>query len=328
MPNTIDISIVVPFYNEGGNCRELYERIAKVADEQDGEWEFVFVDDGSTDKTWEVLCEIQAGDSRVRAVQLRRNFGQTPALAAGFDHARGDVIVSMDGDLQHEPEQIPMFLEGIAEGYDLVSGWREQRADSFVMRRIPSRVANWLMAKLSGLDLHDFGTTFKAYRREVIEQIDMFGELHRFMPALASRVGVRVKEVSIRNPARKAGKSNYGIGRTFGVFCDLLMVKFFISYLSRPIRVFGGLGMASFGLGVLIDVTLMINWLADHGQHNIAKEHGGLLLLSVLLILAGVQFFAMGLTAEIGARIYHRVAGRRIYTVREIREAHGGTLQP
>ncbi len=322
MPDACDISIVVPFYNEEGSARELYERLARVAEEQGGKWEFVFVDDGSADRTWEVLCEIQAGDPRVRLVQLRRNFGQTPALAAGFDHARGDVVIAMDGDLQHQPEEIPIFLQGIEEGYDLVSGWREQRQDSFWLRRLPSRVANWLMAKLSGLDLRDFGTTFKAYRREVLEQIEMFGELHRFLPALASAVGVRVKEVPISNPPRKAGESKYGLGRTFGVFCDLLTVKFLISYLSRPIRVFGGLGLACAGAGACIDAALLVNWfvLWLRGQaHNIAREHGGLLLLSVLLILAGVQFFTMGLTAEIAARGYHRAAGRRIYTVRETR---------
>ena len=319
MSSPPDISVVVPFFNEEDSIPELHGRLSKVAEGIDRTFELVFIDDGSSDDTWRVLCEIQASDPRVRAVQLRRNFGQTPALAAGFDHARGDVIISMDGDLQHEPEQIPQFLEGIDEGYDLVSGWREKRQDSFVLRRLPSLAANRLMAWLSGLDLHDFGTTFKAYRREVLENIEMFGELHRFVPALASAVGVRVKEVPISNPSRKAGISKYGLGRTFGVFCDLITVKFLITYISRPIRVFGGLGVGSFSAGFLISAGLMLKWCFD--KKNIGQEHGGLLLLAVMLMLAGVQFFTMGLSAEIGARVYHRASGRRIYTVREVREA-------
>ena len=330
MSSPPDISVVVPFFNEEDSIPELHDRLSKVAEGIDRTFELVFIDDGSSDDTWRVLCEIQASDPCVRAVQLRRNFGQTPALAAGFDHARGDVIISMDGDLQHEPEQIPQFLEGIDEGYDLVSGWREKRQDSFVLRRLPSLAANRLMAWLSGLDLHDFGTTFKAYRREVLENIEMFGELHRFVPALASAVGVRVKEVPISNPSRKAGISKYGIGRTFGVFCDLITVKFLITYISRPIRVFGGLGVGSFFAGLLISAALLAHWIVvryiQHvADYNVAKEHGGLLLLSVMLMLAGVQFFTMGLSAEIGARVYHRASGRRIYTVREVRDGEGAS---
>lgn len=321
MSTSPEISVVVPLFNEEGSVRELHDRLVRVAEEQGRSWEFVFIDDGSTDGTWRVLCELQADDPRVRAVLLRRNFGQTPALTAGFDHARGGIIISMDGDLQHQPEEIPAFLEGIDEGYDLVSGWREKRRDSLLWRRLPSLVANRIMAWLSGVKLHDFGTTFKAYRREVLENIDMFGELHRFVPALASAVGVTIKEVPISNPSRQAGRSKYGLGRTFGVFCDLVTVKFLISYLSRPIRVFGGLGIASFAAGFLVAAGLMVNWAVDRGQHNVAKEHGGLLILSAILMLAGVQFFTIGLAAEIGARLYHRASGRRIYTVRETRDS-------
>src|SRR6266480_3270990 len=205
-------------------------------------YEIVFVDDGSRDSTYKILSEIAATDSRVTVVRLRRNFGQTAGLKAGFDFARGEIIISMDGDLQHDPEEIPRFLEKIEEGYDLVSGWRHHRRDHWLMRQLPSRIANWMMAKLSGIDLHDFGTTFKAYRREIIQEIQLYGELHRFIPALASTTGAKIVEVPIENLERKSGKSNYGIGRTVRVFLDLLIVKFLLDYSTRPLQFFGLLG--------------------------------------------------------------------------------------
>ena len=200
------------------------------------------MDDGSSDRTYKLLEEIAAVDSRVLVVKLRRNFGQTSALAAGFDHASGDFIFAMDGDLQHDPNEIPNFIEKLEEGYDVVSGWRKERIDNFVMRRIPSRCANWLMAKLSGVDIHDFGTTFKAYRREVITNIPLYGEMHRFIPALASWYGASICEIPIRNVNRERGKSHYGIGRTFRVFFDLLTIRFLLKYMSRPLHFFGTFG--------------------------------------------------------------------------------------
>ena len=208
-------------------------------------FEIVLVDDGSSDHTFAMLREIAAVDSRVTVVKLRRNFGQTAGLAAGFDHARGEYIIAMDGDLQHDPNDIPLFLEKIAAGYDIVSGWRKNRVDNFWMRRIPSRIANWMMAKISGVDIHDFGTTFKAYRRDILDQVPLYGELHRFIPALASWHGASICEVPIRNVNRERGVSHYGITRTFRVFFDLLTIRFLLRYLSRPLHFFGGFGMMS-----------------------------------------------------------------------------------
>jgi len=226
----IKYSVVVPFHNEETNVTTLYDRLKYVMEQVGEAFELVFVDDGSRDRTYRLLEEIAAVDSRVLVVKLRRNFGQTSALAAGFDHASGEFILAMDGDLQHDPSDIPAFLEKLDEGYDLVSGWRRNRVDNFVLRRIPSRCANWLMAKLSGVNIHDFGTTFKAYRREVIENIPLYGEMHRFIPALASWHGATICEIPIRNINRESGKSHYGIGRTFRVFFDLLTIRFLLRY--------------------------------------------------------------------------------------------------
>ena len=213
-------------------------------------FELVLVDDGSSDRSYKLLEEIAAVDSRVLVVKLRRNFGQTSALAAGFDHAQGDFILAMDGDLQHDPEEVPNFLAKLEEGYDVVSGWRKERIDNFVMRRIPSRCANWLMAKLSGVDIHDFGTTFKAYRREVIHNIPLYGEMHRFIPALASWYGARIlRDSDVKNVNRERGKSHYGISRTFRVFFDLLTIRFLLGYMSRPLHFFGSLGALSILFG-------------------------------------------------------------------------------
>src|SRR5437016_9776619 len=214
--------------------------------ESNGEsFELVLVDDGSTDNTFNLLREIAAVDSRITVVKLRRNFGQTAGLAAGFDHARGEYIIAMDGDLQHDPADIPLFLEKLAEGYDIVSGSRKVRVDNFWLRRIPSRCANWLMAKLSGVDIHDFGTTFKAYRRELIDRVTLYGELHRFIPALASWHGATICEIPIKNVNRERGVSHYGISRTFRVFFDLITIRFLLKYLSRPLHFFGTVGMIS-----------------------------------------------------------------------------------
>ena len=228
----------------------------------------MLVDDGSRDHTFNLLREIAAIDSRVTVVRLRRNFGQTSALAAGFDHARGEYIIAMDGDLQHDPADIPIFLEKIAEGYDIVSGWRKVRIDNFWLRRFPSRCANWLMAKLSGVDIHDFGTTFKAYRREILEQVPLYGELHRFIPALASWHGASICEVPIRNVNRERGVSHYGISRTFRVFFDLITIRFLLRYLSRPLHFFGTLGMFSIMAGTGVTGWLLI----EKFLHNASRD--------------------------------------------------------
>src|SRR3954447_14183139 len=242
-------SIVVPLHNEQENVTDLYDRLKAVMETHGESFEIVLVDDGSSDHTFAMLREIAAVDSRVTVVKLRRNFGQTAGLAAGFDHARGEYVIAMDGDLQHDPADIPLFLEKLAEGYDIVSGWRKVRIDNFVMRRVPSRIANWLMAKLSGVDIHDFGTTFKAYRRDLLQQVPLYGEMHRFIPALASWHGATICEIPIKNINRERGVSHYGIGRTFRVFFDLLTIRFLLRYLSRPLHFFGTFGMLSVLMG-------------------------------------------------------------------------------
>src|ERR1700742_5200916 len=251
-------SIVVPFHNEQESVTALYDRLKAVMEATGDPFELVFVDDGSIDRTYKLLREIVTIDSRVVVVKLRRNFGQTSALAAGFDHAEGEYVIAMDGDLQHDPNDIPLFLQKLREGYDIVSGWRKQRIANFVMRRIPSRIANWLMAKLSGVNLHDFGTTFKAYRREVVQEVPLYGELHRFIPALASAYGATICEIPIRNINRERGESHYGISRTFRVFFDLITIRFLLKYLSRPLHFFGTFGALSSITGMLLAFWMII----------------------------------------------------------------------
>jgi glycosyltransferase involved in cell wall biosynthesis len=263
------------------------------------------------------LSDIYEHDRRVNLIRLRRNFGQTPALKAGFDFARGEIIISMDGDLQHDPEEIPKFLEKIEEGFDLVSGWRYARKDHWLTRRIPSQIANWLMAKLSGVELHDFGTTFKAYRREIIQEIQLYGELHRFIPALASTTGARIAEVPIENLERKSGKSNYGISRTIRVFLDLMIVKFLLDYSTRPLQFFGLLGIVGTGSGVLIGGYVLFKKLYYH--ISVMSEHGPLMLLSIALLVSGIQFISMGLLGEIMARTYYESQNKPIYALREVK---------
>jgi glycosyltransferase involved in cell wall biosynthesis len=314
---SIRYSIVVPFYNEQENIPQLYMKLTEVLDAIGEPYEMVFVDDGSKDNSYKVLSDIYEHDRRVNVVRLRRNFGQTAALKAGFDFARGEVVISMDGDLQHDPEEIPRFLEKIEEGYDLVSGWRSDRRDHWLMRRLPSLVANWMMAKLSGIELHDFGTTFKAYRREILQEIQLYGELHRFIPALASSTGARIAEVPISNPERKNGKSNYGIGRSVRVFFDLIMVKFLLDYSTRPLQFFGLLGLTGTGLGTIIGTTLVVQKLLF--QQDVLQEHGPLLLLAIVLFVSGIQFISMGLLGEITSRTYYESQNKAIYALREVK---------
>src|SRR2546427_10322151 len=280
-------SIVVPLHNEQENVTDLYDRL-KVVMEANGEsFEIVLVDDGSIDRTFQLLREIAAVDSRVTVVKLRRNFGQTAGLAAGFDHARGEYIIAMDGDLQHDPGDIPLFLEKIAAGYDIVSGWRKVRVDNFWMRRIPSRVANWMMARLSGVDIHDFGTTFKAYRRDILDQVPLYGELHRFIPALASWHGATACEVAIRHVNRERGGSHYGITRTFRVLFDLLTIRFLLRYLSRPLHFFGTFGMISIFSGSAVTVWLFAEKFLRHVP--VMAAHGPLMMTALGLLLGGLN---------------------------------------
>jgi glycosyltransferase involved in cell wall biosynthesis len=306
-------SIVVPFHNEEDSVTALYDRLKDVMEHVGESFELVFVDDGSNDRTCRLLEEIAAVDSRVLVVKLRRNFGQTSALAAGFDHAEGEFILAMDGDLQHDPAEIPLFLEKLEEGYDVVSGWRKERIDNFVMRRIPSRCANWLMAKLSGVDIHDFGTTFKAYRREVIHNIPLYGEMHRFIPALASWYGASICEVPITNVNRADGKSHYGISRTFRVFFDLMTIRFLLKYMTRPLHFFGLFGALGIVGGSGLSMFLLALKVITH-QH-VMDEHGPLFVVAAVMILAGIQLLAIGLLGELQVRHYHAATQRAPYTV-------------
>jgi glycosyltransferase involved in cell wall biosynthesis len=306
-------SIVVPFHNEEENVTVLYDRLKGVMEQVTDSFELVLVDDGSSDRSYKLLEEIAAVDSRVLVVKLRRNFGQTSALAAGFDHAQGEFILAMDGDLQHDPNEIPRFLEKLDEGYDVVSGWRKERIDNFVMRRIPSRCANWLMAKLSGVNIHDFGTTFKAYRREVIQAVPLYGEMHRFIPALASWYGASICEIPIKNVNRERGKSHYGIGRTFRVFFDLLTIRFLLKYMTRPLHFFGTIGALSMFGGSLVAFLLLVLKIFTH-QH-VMDEHGPLFVVAGILILAGIQMLAIGLLGELQVRHYHHAGERAPYAI-------------
>lgn len=307
-------SIVVPFHNEEENVTVLYARLKQVMEQVSDSFELVLVDDGSKDRTYKLLEEIAAVDSRVLVVKLRRNFGQTSALAAGFDHSSGEFVLAMDGDLQHDPNDIPAFVEKLDEGYDVVSGWRKERIDNFVMRRIPSRCANWLMAKLSGVDIHDFGTTFKAYRREVIQSVPLYGEMHRFIPALASWYGASICEIPIRNVNREAGRSHYGIGRTFRVFFDLLTIRFLLRYMSRPLHFFGLFGMLALtGGGGIATLLLAMKILNPHD--SMMNNHGPLFVVGSVMIVAGIQLLALGLLGELQVRHYFTSQHPSSYTV-------------
>jgi len=306
--------VVLPIYNEADSIEKLYHRLCKVLSSIGRSYEMLFVDDGSSDESVAILKRVAADDPAVRLIQMRRNFGQTAALAAGFDAARGSVILAMDADLQHDPYEIPLFLEKIDEGYDIASGWRARRADNFWLRRIPSMIANRLMKHLSGVDIHDFGTTFKAYRAEVIKGIRLYGDLHRFIPALASSMGAKVAEVPIKNINRRFGKSNYGLDRTVRVMFDLVLVKFLLSYLARPLHFFGLMGLVCFMGGTATGFYILLEKFV--GGQDVMDAHGPLLLLSVLLLIVAVIFISMGLLGEVLSRIYFESSGRRIYHVR------------
>ena len=314
-------SIVVPFHNEEENVTALYDRLKNVMEHVGEPFEMVFVDDGSRDRTYRLLEEIVAVDSRVLVVKLRRNFGQTSALAAGFDHAEGEYILAMDGDLQHNPDEIPEFLAKLEEGYDVVSGWRSERGDNFLLRRIPSRCANWLMAKLSGVEIHDFGTTFKAYRREVIQNIPLYGEMHRFIPALASWYGASICEIPISNPAREFGKSHYGIGRTFRVFFDLLTIRFLLKYMTRPLHFFGTIGGVGMVAGFAASVWLLM--LKIFTGQAVMQVHPTLVQAVQVLILGGIQMMGIGLLGELQVRHYHAPEHRAPYAVDRVLKMRG-----
>jgi len=314
--NAVDLSVVIPLFDEERTLEELYRRLTAVLVDLGLIYELVLVDDGSRDGTYFTASAIGATDPSVVLVKLARNYGQTAALAAGFDRARGRVIVAMDGDLQHAPEDLPRLLDKLAEGYDIVSGWRARRVDGYWTRRLPSRIANWLMAKLSGVPLHDFGTTFKAYRASAIRRVSLFGDLHRFIPALASSYGARIAEVPITNVERPHRASHYGLSRTWRVMADLVTVRFLLRYATRPLHLFGPVGFACFAFGAASGAYVVAAKIVTGAPVFLA--HGPLLLLSVVLVQSGVLLVGLGVLAEFLTRIYFDGRKRRIYTVAHV----------
>jgi glycosyltransferase involved in cell wall biosynthesis len=295
------ISIVIPIYNEEENIPQLYRELKEVLEKLPYDYEIIFVDDGSTDKSYEILKDIAQKDSKIKVIRFRRNYGQTAAMYAGFQHADGDVVITMDGDLQNDPRDIPKLLEKIEEGYDIVSGWRKNRKDNFITRTLPSKIANWLISKVTGVELHDYGCTLKAYRREVAKNYRLYGDMHRFLPAVAKSFGARIAEVVVNHRPRIYGKSKYGIGRTIRVMLDILLVKFLNDYLNKPMYAFGGLGLLMMFLGFIIMLYLSIEKLI-FGE---SIGNRPLLILGVLLFLSGLQLLSTGIIAEVVIRTYY-----------------------
>jgi glycosyltransferase involved in cell wall biosynthesis len=316
----VEISVVVPMRNESPNVAKLYDELTTVLTGFGRPYEILAIDDGSTDDTFARLAELQARDPRWRIIRFRRNFGQTAAFAAGFRHARGRYIVTSDGDLQNDPRDIPPMIEALEnKNADIVAGWRKDRKDPFLNRRLPSMIANWIISRATGVYLHDYGCSLKVFKAEVVQPMKLYGELPRFLPAIASEFGVQIEEQVVNHRPRVYGKSKYGISRTIRVILDLLTVKFLISYSTRPLQIFGlfGFAMGSFG-------SLILLWLAyvKYFQHEGIADRP-LLQFGILLVFAGVQLVTLGLLAEMLARTYHESQDKPIYIIREIREAPG-----
>ena len=307
------VSIVVPIYNEVESIPQLYARLTAELAQLGVTYEIIAVDDGSRDGSYALLSELASHDVRLRVVRFRRNFGQTAAFSAGFDRARGQVVVTIDADLQNDPADIGALLARIDEGYDVVSGWRERRHDAFINRRLPSMIANRLISWATGVHLHDYGCSLKAYRTEVVRGIKLYGELHRFIPAIASWQGVAVAELPVRHAARQYGTSKYGISRTLRVLLDLLTVRFLLSYATRPMQVFGLFGFLSMVAGGIIGIYL--TWIKFALGAEIADRP--LLLMAILLIILGIQFLSIGLLGELMVRTYFETQSKPIYVVRE-----------
>lgn len=322
-----DVSVVVPIFNEEENVPLLAQRIHAAMARMGRSYEIVLVDDGSTDGTWSALQLAARTYPRLRMIRLRRNFGQTAAMSAGFHEARGATIVTLDADLQNDPDDIPKLMAKVDEGFDVVSGWRKSRKDTFINRRLPSMLANALISKITGVDLHDYGCTLKAYRREVVQNLHLYGDMHRFLPALASWVGGELAEIEVNHAARRFGKSKYGISRTFRVILDLMTVKFLLRYSTHPIQMFGKVGMF-FGVpGFLMLLAMMggnasyrlfsTEWCAD------LVKRPFWVITPFMLILFCMQFISMGLLAEIQIRTYHESQGKPIYVVKERLNSEG-----
>lgn len=310
---TLYLSVVLPVYNEEESLELQHRAVTEAVKKLKRTYEIIFVDDGSVDSSYEILKKISASDKNVKLVRFRRNFGQTAAMAAGIDHSKGEVIVFMDSDLQNEPEDIGKLLEKIEEGYDVVSGWRANRQDKLISRKIPSKIANWLIAKVTGVSLHDLGCSLKAYRGDVLRQVNLYGEMHRFIPVHASWIGARITEVPVGHHARQYGESKYGIRRTFKVILDLITVKFMGSYSTKPIYIFGGTGFIIFLIGLISGISVVAMKIVSGTD----MSGNPLLILTVLLLIIGVLFIQMGIIAEIMIRIYHESQKMPPYRVRE-----------
>ncbi len=311
----MDISVVVPVMNEEESLKELHSRLKSVLDKMGKSYELLFIDDGSADESLKILRGLaERPDENVRVVAFRANFGQTAALSAGFEYAKGDIVITLDADLQNDPGDIPKLIEKISEGYDVVSGWRKERHDPFLTRRLPSLIANKIISRITGVRLHDYGCTLKAYRREIVKDIDLYGQMHRFLPALAKWVGASIGEVEVKHSARKYGRSKYGLSRTITVILDLVTVRFLMSYSTKPIQIFGLIGLISGGIGGVMGIWLVL-------QRQISRvplSNRPILLLAVLLMFVGIQFVSMGLLGEMQVRTYHESQRKPIYVVREI----------
>ena len=311
-----EVSVVVPMLNEQDNIGPLYEQITQSLTGKYN-YELTFVDDGSTDNSFAILTRLQKADTRLCIIRFRKNFGQTAALSAGFTHARGKIIVAIDADLQNDPADIPKIIAKLNEGFDVVSGWRKKRYDNAITRLLPSIIANWLIAKITGVKLHDFGCTLKAYRKEVLAQTNLYGEMHRFIPALASWSGARITECVVNHRPRTAGAAKYGLGRTLKVILDLITVKFLGSFSTKPIYIFGGLGLAS-ALGAIASGLVVLYQKFISG---FSMNRNPLLVLTAMLITATIQFILMGLLAELLVRTYHESQNRPTYVIRDILKA-------
>jgi glycosyltransferase involved in cell wall biosynthesis len=310
----VKLSIVIPIFNEEENLPLIYEELKAVLDGMKVDHEILFIDDGSTDTSLEILKGFRRGDENVTAISFRRNFGQTAAMSAGFDYATGDIIITMDGDLQNDPHDIPLLIAKIDEGYDVVTGWRHDRKDAFISRKLPSIIANKIISLTTKVSLHDYGCTLKAFRREVIKNIKLYGEMHRFIPAIASGMGISFTEIKVNHRPRKYGTSKYGISRTIRVILDLITVKFLLSFATRPIQVFGLLGFVSGTVGFLIALVMTI----QRQFFGVPLADRPLLFLAILLIFVGIQFVSLGLIAELQARTYHESQQKPVYYVREV----------
>ena len=318
-----EVSVVVPLLDEQDNIGPLYEQITQTLKGKYN-YEIIFIDDGSSDNSFNILADLQKTDDTMRVIRFRKNFGQTSALSAGFTHAKGKIIVALDADLQNDPVDIPDMIDKLNEGFDVVSGWRKKRQDNAISRLLPSKIANWVISWITGVKLHDYGCTLKVYRREVLEETKLYGEMHRFIPALASWSGAKIAEMPVNHRPRTAGQTKYGIGRTLKVILDLITVKFLGSFSTKPIYIFGGLGLAS-GIGAIAS-----GWYVVYQKiaNDFPINRNPLLVMTAMLITTTVQFILMGLLAELLVRTYHESQNRSTYVIKQILESTTAACPP